>query len=33
VVETNALVERPVTGRDGTTQTIVDTVVRVRRVS
>lgn len=31
VVETNALVDRPVTWRDGTTLTQVDSVLRVRR--
>ncbi|AWB88038.1 SAM-dependent methyltransferase [Mycetocola zhujimingii] len=31
VVETNALVDRPITGRDGTTLTLVDSVLRVRR--
>ena len=31
VVETRALVDRPVTSGDGTTVTLVDTVVRVRR--
>lgn len=31
VVETNALVERPVAWRDGTTVTLVDAVLRVRR--
>ncbi|MHA6667421.1 SAM-dependent methyltransferase [Homoserinimonas sp. A447] len=31
VVETNALVDRPVTWRDGTTVTLSDTVLRVRR--
>ncbi|WP_411722038.1 SAM-dependent methyltransferase [Mycetocola sp.] len=31
VVETNALVDRPVTGRDGKTVNLIDTVLRVRR--
>ena len=31
VVETNALVDRPVTWRDGTAVTLVDTVLRMRR--
>lgn len=31
VVETNALVERPVTWRDGTTVTLIDSVLRVGR--
>ncbi|MHA6694069.1 SAM-dependent methyltransferase [Homoserinimonas sp. A520] len=31
IVETSALVDRPATGRDGTTVTLVDTVLRVQR--